>query len=125
MAELEGFEPLTLMMRLDRMKKGRLDASDFSRLFKNHNKNLSTEQAHLFVKRFDIDKDGCLNTEEFLESILPSKSFALRNSAMTRSAYYIEQNETLAYEVEYSLMRVIEQEINLENTLEYGRDDLA
>lgn len=47
----------------------------------------------------------------FSESILPQENIKLKTRAKLRDPYYIAPYEKLPYEVEWSLVRVLEQEI--------------
>jgi len=124
LAEQPDFEPYTAFKRIDRDSNSSLstwEIIDFLR--DNELVDLERDIAGLF-KVYDNNRDNRLNYSEFLNMLLPKTSPSLRQLATGRESYYVSRHETLPYEVEWALTRVIDKEINYNRKIELLKEDL-
>jgi Ca2+-binding EF-hand superfamily protein len=81
LAEFPEFDPNTSFSRLDRKRHNYLDVDDIVDFFYHNQEDISEEEAYLFVKAYDEDKDGVLSMDEFLNAILPTYRPSLKKIA--------------------------------------------
>jgi len=74
---------------------------------------------------YDLNDDDKLNYTEFLNLVLPNTSPSLRKIATSRAAYYIDKFDTLPYEAEWALARVLNKEIDFFRKIELLKNDLT
>jgi hypothetical protein len=71
----------------------------------------------------DANQDGTLNYAEFLNLIIPESNSYLRTSARDRlGRSYL--SSSLSYDVEYSLAKVLEKEVELVKNVDFTLTDL-
>lgn len=131
LADRPEFNPEQAFLRLDRNRKGVITSADVKAFMKHNQKDCSESDCALFIRPFDDDNDGHLNYTEFLYCVL-SSSAVYRDKVIKRLSQrdlkiqlnsqqvlmgnkpkIVHPLETLAYELEYGLRRLIEQEIEL------------
>ena len=69
---------MTSFNRIDVYRKGRIDANDINEFLGTNNVDLSLEDVQKLITLFDVDKDGCLCKEEFIDLVLPNNNLELR-----------------------------------------------
>jgi len=118
LCEQDDFEPYAAFKRIDRSSTGFLSASDFLH-FLSENEIFHLEQhASTFVKRYDIDDDSRLKYSEFLSIVLPANNPTLRAKVAQRPSYRVKQDQTLPYQAEFPLTKVIDKEISFYTVLD-------
>lgn len=73
---------------------------------------------------YDLNDDGKLSYTEFLNLVLPNTSPSLRKLVTSRPSYYVSRFESLPYETEWALARVLNKEIDFFRKTELLKDDL-
>lgn len=106
LCEQEDFEPYAAFKRIDRYKKGVLNAVDIKSFLEDNKINFSEHDCDIFVQRYDIDGDGQLAYSEFLQGVLTLDNTVLRTITTQRKNYDVG-NGYLPYDVEYALSKVI------------------
>lgn len=69
---------------------------------------ISHKEAIQLLRILDGNSDGRVTYADFAESILPQEDARLKQIANLREGYYLEEGESLPYEAEWSLARVLE-----------------
>ena len=123
LAENIEFDPEIAFFRLDRGFSTRISFGDVRRFLRENGIGVDLEEASFFVLPHNDKGDGKLTYKEFLQCVLP-KNCGYRNVVTTRmqkkpgmtiphSKKFVAHNAKLPYEVEYSIRRIIEGEIEL------------
>ena len=105
-----GFDPYSVFRKLDTEGKGYVDSLNVVEFLKAHSIYISSAEAQQIVASYDSDLNGNLNYSEFLNLIVSRSNYVLRNSALNTSNY--NPFNPLPYDVEYSLVRIFEKEID-------------
>ena len=124
LAEQRDFEPYTAFKRIDSLGLGYIRISDLHTFLLDNGVNASEKDVLYLFRLFDSKGDQRLCYSDFLEAILPATSPALRKLAMERESYYVGRNETLPYDVEWSISRIFDKEISTYRKLELLKDEL-
>ena len=109
-----SFEPYASFQRIDRGGKGYISAKDVLS-FQQENGVSGVEMmecTHL-VKFFDSTLEGRLHYTDYLQIVLPCDSQYLRAQATQRETYEVANGQTLPYDVEKLLSRLIFKELKL------------
>ena len=109
LCEQVDFEPYAAFKRIDRPRKGALDALDVVRFLEDNKVHYSENNCQAFIRRYDADNDGLLTYNEFLSAVLPQDNPTLRTIAAQRPNYDVAEDQLLSYDVEYSLAKVIDR----------------
>ena len=133
MADRPEFDPEQAFFRLDRDRKGVITASGIKAFMRHNRQDCSDDECAMFIRPFDDDRDQSLNYTEFLYCVL-SSSAVYRDKVIKRLSereLKIKQTrhgpevivgsrpktvhplETLDYQLEYGIRRLVEQEIAL------------
>jgi hypothetical protein len=71
----------------------------------------------------DTNQDGTLNYNEFLNLVIPESNHYLKSTSRDRLGYsYLSCN--MSYDVEYSLAKVLERELELVRNVDFVLADL-
>lgn len=108
LCEQEDFEPYAAFKRIDRSSTGFLNSSDFIHFLSENEIYHLEEHAVTFLQRYDIDGDSRLKYSEFLSIVLPANNPTLRAKVAQRPSYRIKQDQTLPYQAEFPLTKVID-----------------
>jgi len=111
LCEQPEFEPYAAYRRIDRTRKGFITSTDIHEFLFSNDFHFTEEECCYYINHYDRDGDKKLIYSEFLPSLLPFDNPDLRTMVTQRKVLDIKHNEFLPYEVEYSLSRVIAQEI--------------
>ena len=91
---------------------------------------LTIHECQLVIRQFDHDRKDYLNYEQFLDMLLPlSKSKSIQDRMQivmdpNNHDYIVDKRAKLAYELEYTLLRIILQEVQLATAIEDCRRDI-
>jgi Ca2+-binding protein (EF-Hand superfamily) len=124
LCEQKDFEPYAAFKRIDRDRKGYIDAMDVAKFLSDNGIYHTEMHCGAFIRRYDLDKDEKLTYHEFLHAVLSRDNSELRSAAVQRPNYTVGPNETLPYEVEYALSKVIDKEITFYLNLDYQKINL-
>ena len=69
--KLKGLELRSVFEKMDTYGKGELTAGDLVAYFKKGNQFMSLGEVEMLLERFDKDKDGRINYDEFVEELSP------------------------------------------------------
>lgn len=78
----------------------------------------------MFYRVYDRKSKGRINFKNFLRFILPRDSDKLRFACQNRNDYKPNEKEPLPFDIEVSLARLIEKEINYLTRVEILKDEL-
>ena len=88
-------------------------------------------QALSFVSVYDLDKDCCLSIEEFIRAVTPSnldyndEYFKLKAIQIQKETSIASRRVSVPYEIEYSMQRFIESEIDFNQVMQRLREELS
>lgn len=125
LAEQPDFEPYTAFKRIDRDANSSISTWEIIDFLRDNELVVLERDIQALFKVYDSNRDSRLNYSEFLNMVLPKTSPALRQLATQRESYYVSRYETLPYEVEWALTRVIDKEINYNRKIELLKEDLS
>lgn len=121
LCEQVDFEPYAAFKRIDRLRKGTIDAADILEFLADNKVYYTENNCRAFIKRYDVDGDDQLVYNEFLFAVLPMDNPTLRTIATQRPNYDVEADQLLSYDIEYSLAKVIDREIAFYMNLDYQK----
>ncbi len=81
------------------------------------------EEARFIIYFYDTDSDGKLSYSEFLNLVLSESNYSLKRYAKEHLCY-LGTRLTLPFDVEYSLSKVFERELDLIRNLQITLNDL-
>lgn len=125
LAEQPDFEPYTAFKRIDRDANSAISTWEVIDFLRDNELVVLERDIQALFKVYDTNRDSRLNYSEFLNLVLPKTSPALRQLATQRESYYVSRYETLPYEVEWALTRVVDKEINYNRKIELLKEDLS
>jgi len=125
LCEQIDFEPYAAFKRIDRLRKGTIDAADICQFLSDNKVYYTENNCRAFIKRYDVDGDNELVYNEFLFAVLPMDNPTLRTIATQRPNYDVEADQLLSYDIEYSLAKVIDREIAFYMHLDYAKVGLV
>jgi len=125
LAEQPDFEPYTAFKRIDRDANSSVSTWEIIDFLRDNELVVLERDIHGLFKVYDNNRDNRLNYSEFLNMVLPKTSPSLRQLATGRESYYVSRYESLPYEVEWALTRVIDKEINYNRKIELLKEDLS
>jgi Ca2+-binding EF-hand superfamily protein len=115
LSEKPDFDPFTVFRHLDNLKVHSLTPRDFEEFLAKHSIKISDSDAFLLVRQYDSNGDGKLVLDDFFQFCLPATNPAVRKNALIRPA------KRITYDVEYSLVRLVEREAYFHRDLEERR----
>jgi len=124
LCEQVEFEPYAAFRRIDRHRKSAIDATDLISFLADNKVFYTENNCRAFIKRYDLDGDNRLNFNEFLLAVLPMDNPTLRTVATQRPNYDVAEDQLLAYDVEYSLAKVIDREISFYMHVDHQKANL-
>ena len=101
------FDGYKVFHRLDVEGKNRIDATNIVEFLKSKGVYCTQTEAMFMILFYDEDGDGCLSLSEFL-NLVQSPISMERHKQITTA-----HNNKLSFHVEYSLMKLLEKEIEL------------
>jgi Ca2+-binding EF-hand superfamily protein len=88
-----------------------LTSADLRDFLTDNKVYITSTEAHDLLRVLDLDRDGRVSYTEFLGGVLPKTDSSLRHRATRRDAYSLDEDERLPYDVEYGLVRLLEEEL--------------
>ena len=118
------FEPIFAFKLIDILDRGLISSKDIQGFLIEHNVSSIIGDCDLLIAFFDVDKDGYLSFSEFCSIILPTTiTFqGIRNNGKFSN---ININENTKFEIENSLSKLINFEINGQVTIENDKKHLT
>lgn len=110
------FDAYQIFQRIDRERKNYIDEYNVVDFLKNNSIYCTNSEARLMLSFYDSNYDGNLNYTEFLNMILSDSNYSIRRLARDRIGY--RSGNILTYDVEYSLTRLFERELELARAVE-------
>ena len=110
------FDAYQIFQRVDRERKNYVDEYNIVDFLKNNSIYCTNSEARLILSFYDSNSDGNLNYTEFLNMILSDSNYSIRRLARDRIGY--RSGNILSYDVEYSLTRLLERELELARAVE-------
>jgi len=110
------FDAYQIFQRLDRERKNYIDEYNLVDFLKNNSIYCTASEARIILSFYDSNYDGNLNYSEFLNMILSDSNYSLRRLSRDRIGY--SSSSILSYDVEYSLTRLFERELELARAVE-------
>ena len=101
------YDPFLLFRKLDQEKKNYISPQDIINYMSQKDINIFIEEAKFIILFYDIDQDGLLSFEEFI-NLIQSKNL----KAINKKINYSKKNE-ISYNIEFSFIKLIEKEIKL------------
>ena len=121
LSEQIQFDPYAAFKRLDSQVKSRVDEFDIVEFLRVNSVYCSYNEARFIIFFYDSDRDGSLNYAEFLNFILSDKNYSLKKMAERLG---FTSRPTLPFDVEYSISKLFERELDLVRSLELALNDV-
>lgn len=125
LAEQKDFEPYTAFKRIDEFGLGYIQPADLHQFLKDNDIVVSERDILYLFSLFDTDRDGRMTYVNFLNAIVVATSPSLRQLSTQRETYQVGKKQTLPYEVEWTLARVFDAELEGYRKIELLKDELA
>ena len=131
MAECKDFHAEQVYRRVESAKNYGVTAEDLLAFLRANSYEIDAvdrvtlEECRLCVEVFDEDRDGRLSSSEFIFMLLPMATMKARGKAMKGKAKTLATAEKLPFDVEYAVVRIILQEIQLQLHVEYVKKEIS
>ena len=116
LSDLKEFDTYQIFKNLDIEGKNKIDAYNIMDYLRNKGIYASEEEAQLIILFYDQDYDTFLSFPEFI-NVIQSEKFEQKSS-------YNSPNEELSYNVDYSLGKLLEKEVELARNVIYALKDI-
>ena len=116
LSDLYDFNAYQIFKNLDIEGKNRIDINNIIEFLKNKGIYINEEEARLIILFYDQDFDGILTYPEFINLVQSEKS-------VHKSPNFIS-SDCLSYNVDRSLGKLLEKEVELSRTILYMLKDL-
>ena len=93
LGEQPDFEPYAAFTRIDENRKGRIDEVDLLYFLDGNGVQVLQSDIRAIFHKYDLDGDGLLSYNEFLELVLPYCNPPLRTIVSQRPNYEVRRNE--------------------------------
>lgn len=114
-----GFDPYQLFKLLDLESKGYIDSVNLVDFFRRHSIFASSVETQQIIYHYDADLSATLNYSEFLNLLVSE-----RNSLFRSGPNFYKTYDPVPYDVEFSLVRLLEKELDLVKALSLAIRDL-
>ena len=108
----EDFDPYQTFCYLDKENKNYIDAINIIDFLNKNQVYTNQEEINFIILFYDENKDCNLNFPEFLNFILCENNLNLRQMAREKIGNFM-QNQNFPFNVEYSLVKLFERELDL------------
>ena len=125
LAEQRDFEPYTAFKRIDSLCLGYIRPEDLYRFLKENGITTSEKDIDYLFRLLDGAGSQRLSYSDFIRATLPVTNPTLRQLVTQRQAYYVGKNQPLPSDVEWSLARVFDKEIDAYRKIELLKESLA
>ena len=116
LSELKEFEPFTIFRNLDGERKNKIDSYNIINFLQNKGIYVSDQEAQLIILFYDQDFDCFLSYSEFINLI--------QSESGVNSSNKIYNKNEISFNVDYSLVKLLEKEVELARKFLYGLKDL-
>ena len=116
LSDLIEFDPYKIFKTLDIEGKNKIDSSNILAYLRNKGIYASEQEASLLILFYDQDFDGVLSYPEFIHLINSDKN--------VQKMSYNSKNEKLPYNIDYSLGKLLEKEIELSRKILFLLQDI-
>ena len=106
------------------MRNRTLNSFDISDFLRENGVIASNNDIKLLISSYDGDKDGKLDYREFERMVLPHTDAFLKDRSLLRPEEFVGMRDKLYEDIEFSLSRLIRDEIDGLKILNYKRQDL-
>lgn len=114
----KDFDPISSFQYLDKLNMNSLSPSDIQSFLEKFHFYCVQSETYSLIRQYDNNKNGRLGYSEFLQLVLPSTNPGFRELALARRG-------NRSSEVEYLLVKLIQQEILYHRTLESLKRNLV
>ncbi len=111
------YDPFQIFKSLDNCNKNKIDLYDIINFLNSKCIFVNETEVNFLILQYDIDNDCCLSFNEFLNLIQNNNSLNQKNP-------YNNNNNKLSFNIEYSLSKLLEKEIELCKNLLFLFSDL-
>lgn len=115
-----GFDPYQVFKLLDSENKGYIDSFNLVDFYRRHSLFASSFEAQQVIYHYDSDLSASLNYSEFLNLFISDRNSYLKSSIMSSSKSF----SSVPYDIELSVLRVLEKELDLVKSLCAGIKDI-
>lgn len=122
LADQIDFDPYTAFKRIDSRLKNSIDEFDIVDFLKVNSIYCTYNEARFIIYFYDQTNKGYLNYAEFLNLVLSDFNYSLKRIARERAGY--PYRHTVPYDVEYSLSKVFERELDVVRSTESILNDI-
>ena len=116
LSDLKEFDTYQIFKNIDVEAKNKIDAYNFIDYLRNKGIYASEEEAQLIILFYDQDYDTFLSFSEFINIIQSEK--------IEQKVSYNSPNTELSYNVDYSLTKLLEKEVELARNVIYILKDI-
>ena len=116
LSDNKDFDPYQIFLYLDYQNKNNIDIIDIMNFLRSRMVYFKEEEIYFILLSYDNDGDGYLSYNEFVNLIKSEKSF--------RKTQNFNSEKQISFNVEFSLQKVFEKEIELARNTIYLLEDL-
>ena len=120
----KDFQPYVAFRRISRDGSHSVTGPMIHKFLVENAMDASLRDCQSFVERYDIDNDGVLSYKEFAESLLPREHPELRTFVSQQDCYNNTPEESLSYDTECKLARLLADEVTIFDHISIERDSL-
>ena len=116
LSEIEEFEPYQIFKNIDIEGKNKIDSDNIIYYLRNKGIYVSEEEAQLIILFYDQDYDCELSYPEFINII--------QSDNVIQKPLYKSSKESISFNLDYSLEKLLEKEVELARTVLYTLKDI-
>lgn len=120
----KDFQPYVAFRRISRDGSYSVTGPMIHKFLVENAVEVNLRDCQSFVERYDVDGDGVLSYKEFAESLLPKEHPELRTFVSQQDCYSVSSEETLCYDTESKLIKLLAEEVNIFDHISIERDIL-
>lgn len=120
LGEHQDFEPFSIFKALDKSQNSYLSAYDLLTFLRQNSVVISELEAFSVLKNLDHNQDSKVSYSDFIESALPATRPSLKSIATSRPPKI-----HISYEVEYSLVKLFQKELDFIRNVDFNRANLT
>lgn len=126
LAQVEEFDPHSSFQIIDRLTSGYITSTDIATFLQRYHIRCSETQISAFIEAFDSGSNSKLTYSDFLDAVLPSTNFILRQVAARRHTY-IEAlgKKSLLNDADQQLANLLQLEISYYDKINAIRQSLV
>ena len=124
LCNIPEFAPYSGFCRIDRTAQESIRPQDVLAFMKDNGCNVKLSDCARLVNFFDSDEDGILSYQDFIQIVLPCDDNMLRASVQRRPYSRVGRFDSLPYDQESGLARLLNHEIDLIKRITMFVEDL-